>query len=137
MFVLASIRRLGSFMFGQEAELEGIWQRVDDNFAGCLVIVEPDAQGMRGRITHVPDNMRKRGWEAGDIKWVRIVRRKRAVYLLDDMYKLYDPSRQKLAASGYNSSYLRFVTENEIVVEPRSADQGSGARWKRTRMTGS
>ena len=127
-----TVRYFAYLVLGRAPELEGVWQRVGDNFADCRIAVERAEQGLQGRITHIPASMRKLGWKVGDVKWTQIARRKRTVYSLQDMYKQYDMHRQELTAIAYGSSWLRFVADHELIVVPQSAAQGSRTRWKRT-----
>ena len=128
-FIRSFTYRLG----GHNPQLLGMWERLDDDFLGCVIIVEAVGESLQGRITFIPDAMRNCGWQVGDLKWSRIARRSNTSYTLRDMYKEYDFRKLQVTRVTYGTARLEFVADNEIlVVADEAAPRRSRTRWRRT-----
>ena len=86
------IRSITYRLFGGRTELLGRWERVGDDFAGCVVLVERTPQGLQGRITYVPLTMEPYGWRLGDVKWKDFAARRVLGYRVQDLFKEIDPA---------------------------------------------
>ena len=70
--MIDAIRTAAFVLLGSEPDLNGVWVRHGDNFAGCQVQIEPIGNQLQGTLVFVPQSMRTCGWSVGDQKWVDI-----------------------------------------------------------------
>lgn len=110
-----SIRYWKHRLLGPDYWLPGTWRRVNDKFAGCVVMIS-DTETMEARILICPASMKKYGWLEGDLKWKAITLNGKNQYYLEDLHKKYDKEKQMVTAIGYGPSVLRFISENTIIV---------------------
>lgn len=126
-----TIRRQAYLLRGRNPPVSGLWERTGDDFAGCVVIVEPVGKQLQGRITEVPAAMRNVGWVVGDVKWKSIHTAGRNRYRLMDLFKSYDTSNTRLLQSRYQPARLHFYSDKRFYVVPDEAPQGSTTYWLR------
>ena len=69
LFQNQRLQHLAHSLSRKPTVLTGLWERVEDNFSGCVILVEEVDGELQGRITYVPALMRRYGWQVGDIKW--------------------------------------------------------------------
>ncbi len=125
------VRSLAYSMLGRPASLPGLWERVGDDFAGCLILVEAAGEGLQGRITYVPALMRQYGWKVGDVKWRKISPGTIPAFRMEDLFKELDPDTNKLKRTSYEHAQLYFLREDEFVVMT-SGSTGRNTRWQRS-----
>ena len=77
------------FLFPTNSSPEGIWMRVGDHFAGCLLRVEKIGSELAGRIVAFPEAMARAGWIEGDLKW-RNIQSDGSSWRMQDLRKHYD-----------------------------------------------
>ena len=124
-------RSLAYSLTGGAVSLPGLWERVGDDFAGCLILVEDVDSTLQGRITYVPSLMRHYGWKVGDIKWRNMTPRGGAGFHIDDLFKELDPDTNQVKRSTYHKARLYFLNADEFTVIA-SGHSGRNTRWRRT-----
>ncbi len=93
---------LGLFKNPQTAhELEGIWERVGDEFEGSLVKVYRAQDELIGQLIVSTPAMLDAGWEIGDKKWRQIEGDPHEGWHLLDLRKQYDTQNKKLISTDY------------------------------------
>ena len=125
------VRSLAYSLSGHAADLPGLWERVGDDFAGCLILVEDCAAGLQGRITYVPALMRQYGWKVGDIKWRSIAADGTAAYRIEDLSKEFDAQANSVRRTDYGPAKLYFLGVNEFAVITGQRG-GRNSRWRRS-----
>ena len=124
-------RSLAYAMTGKPVALPGLWERVGDDFQGCLILVEESLSGLQGRITYVPARMRRFGWKVGDIKWRSISTSAGAAYAAEDLFKELDPDTNQVRNEVYQLAKLYFTAADEFTLVT-SQQGGRNSRWQRT-----
>ena len=120
-----------AFGFAAEPDLQGIWERTGDHFAGCRIEIRPERTRWRGTLIQVLEKMEKFGWRIGDEKWIDIERRAVGRYTLRDLYKVLDTNTGKVSEF-YKETLLDFVSDNEISVSPElREDEPRSQTWRR------
>jgi len=110
---------------GTQGYLPGLWERQEDMFAGCVIavkITEPPST-MSGQITVCPSAMRDVGWVRSDRKWISIHEKEANQYLLEDLHKEYDRTKQLVTQRYYTPAKLFFIRTDTIVLESESTYQ--------------
>ncbi|MFZ4115685.1 MAG: hypothetical protein ACOYK6_03055 [Chthoniobacterales bacterium] len=82
-------------------ELVGIWERVGDEFSGCLLRVEREERELVGKIIVSTPQMLTAGWSIGDRKWRRIEGDQEGRWQLMDLRKQYDTQNKKVLSIDY------------------------------------
>ena len=86
----------------QNSDLEGIWERVGDEFEGCLIKVEHTENELLGTIIVSTPQMLSYGWAIGDKKWRRIeAGNDSGSWQLMDLRKQYDTANKKVLSTDY------------------------------------
>lgn len=80
---------------------EGLWERVGDNFSGCVLRVEKVGTELAGRIVVLPQAMAKAGWVEGDLKWRNITKGSSGTWRMQDLRKHYDTRSASIAMVDY------------------------------------
>ena len=126
--------RFRSFAFsvtGGAAALPGLWERVGDDFRGCLILVERTESGWQGRITYVPALMRQYGWKVGDLKWRNLQPAGAAMFTAEDLFIELDPDTNKVCKATYHAARLCFLASDAFAVVT-SGRGGRNTRWRRS-----
>jgi hypothetical protein len=101
-----------TYSLGRESPpLEGIWERIGDDFAGCRIVIRDLDQG--GLLVNLAPRMREVGWQVGDRKWQAFHRRTLRLWEFEDLYKEYDLRTQAVHAS-YHPSQIIFVGPDSL-----------------------
>lgn len=129
--MLERFRSLAYAITGGAAALPGLWERIGDDFSGCLILVEPNVASLQGRVTYVPSLMRHYGWKVGDIKWRNMNPGSGASYHIEDLFKELDPDTNHVRKSTYHQAKLYFLAVDEFTVIA-SGHRGRNTRWRRT-----
>lgn len=119
--------RLRFYCDAAAPELDGVWQRREDEFAGCRVLVLTNAGERSGVLVYVPSAMRQAGWEAGEVKWRSLARQDRRRFTLEDRCKTLDLTDGN-AQSSFQPGWLVFATPHLIRVQ---AGERPGQWWQR------
>ena len=82
-------------------ELIGIWERLGDEFSGCLLRVEREEHELVGEIIVSTPEMLTAGWNIGDRKWRRIEGDSQGSWQLMDLRKQYDTQNKKVLSIDY------------------------------------
>ena len=123
-------RSLAYSFTGAQPALPGLWERVRDDFHGCLILIEENG-GLQGRITYVPALMRQYGWKVGDVKWRNISAAGTATFQADDLFKELDPDTNQVKSEKYHAARLCFLSADEFAVIA-SGPSGRNTRWRRS-----
>ena len=129
--MLERIRSLAYSLTSEPASLPGLWERVNDDFQGCLILVEENTDQLQGRITYVPALMRRYGWMVGDIKWRNINCVGAAAFTTEDLFKELDPDTNEVSRTTYQSARLYFLNSDEFALVT-SGRGGRNSRWRRS-----
>ncbi len=103
----------------QECHLPGRWERMGDDFAGCVLTIPlPEGFGgeMSARITVCPARMKDYGWIENELKWKGIQRVSKNTYTLGDLHKEYDAGHGIVSRLNYVDSQLIFTAPDTIAV---------------------
>ena len=82
-------------------ELQGIWERVGDEFEGCLLKVYREENELIGQLIVSTPAMLDAGWVIGDKKWREIEYVPEEGWQLLDLRKQYDTQNKKLISTDY------------------------------------
>ncbi|MCF7729880.1 MAG: hypothetical protein K9M81_05885 [Chthoniobacterales bacterium] len=82
-------------------ELVGIWERIGDEFSGCLIRVELEEREIVGKIIVSTPQMLSAGWNIGDRKWRHIEGDSEGKWQLFDLRKEYDTQNKKVLSTDY------------------------------------
>ncbi len=127
------IRSFAYGLSGKRTQVAGLWERVDDHFAGCVVLVKETEHGLQGQITYVPPAMRRYGWVIGDLKWKGFTSSRLLAYRLRELYKEVDSRTGELRQYRYTEARLGFIDPDEIVVIPLGGSASvRNTRWRRS-----
>ena len=101
---------------GNAPKLQGLWQRVGDDFAGCCVQLATVGETTRGYIAELPDIMAARGWRLGDIKWASFQQRNPASHRFMDLFKQFDVQTGEVTDSFYKPANLYFYKDTRLFI---------------------
>ncbi len=124
------LRSVAYLLSGKPLVLQGLWERVGDDFAGCLILVEEVSDELTGRVTYAPALMRQYGWQVGDLKWKSIRSGRIPAFRIQELFKELDSTTSLVRKSSYQPAQIYFVHEDEFVVT-NSAWAGRNTRWQR------
>ncbi len=99
----------------QRSDLEGIWERMGDEFEGCLIKVEYKENELMGTIIVSTPQMLSYGWEIGDKKWRRIEEGDTSgSWQLMDLRKQYDTANQKILSTDYAHYWISLSGKRKL-----------------------
>lgn len=131
------IKRLGIWLgVAEEPSLLGLWQRIGDKFAGCVLSVHLVKSQPTAIIFSITKEMVEYGWKVGDVKWKSIRRDSVGRYVVDDLYKTLN-RKQKSIKEEYHPAQLEFTSDNVIKTTALEYVESSGSgtqRWRRVRL---
>lgn len=118
------------FLLRGPGALEGDWERIGDQFAGCVVRVGPLGDGLAGRIVRLPAAMAEAGWNEGDVKWRDIEPCGTALWRVRDVRKHFDTRSRSVV--GIDTRELHLTVAGEKLRLHRDASPiFPDQRWRR------
>lgn len=102
----------------QNPLIEGVWERVGDEFAGCSIRVTPAGGFWEGTLIYVNATASGAGWGVGDRKWVDIRASGHGRFQGRDLQKAYDFSRQEVLEASYVPKAFRLKGRKLTVSAP-------------------
>lgn len=124
------------FLLGGDAPLEGDWERVGDNFAGCVVRVGPLGEGLAGRIVRLPAAMAEAGWNEGDVKWRDIARLGGGRWKVRDVRKHFDTRSRSVVGIDAREFFLTVAPGGRLRLHEDALPFFPAQRWRRLEKAG-
>lgn len=112
-------------------ELEGIWERVGDEFEGCLIKVYREESELIGQLIVSTPAMLDAGWEIGDKKWRRIEGDPHEGWHLLDLRKQYDTQNKKLISTDYAHYWLSLTGTRKLRLHQSKVPLFPEQNWKK------
>lgn len=112
-------------------ELIGIWERVGDEFSGCLVKVEQEEHELVGKIIASTPQMLVYGWAIGDRKWRRIESDPKAGWQLMDLRKQYDTQDKKVLSVDYAHYWISFSITGKLHLHQSKMPLFAAQTWRK------
>ena len=113
------------------SDLEGIWERIGDEFAGCLIKVEKEDYELIGKIIVSTPKMLTSGWEIGDKKWRRIEGSASEGWQLMDLRKQYDTQNKKVLSTDYAHYWLSLSRSRKLQLHQSKVSLFPNQVWKK------
>lgn len=112
-------------------ELEGIWERVGDEFEGCLVKVYREGNELIGQLIVSTPAMLDAGWQIGDKKWRQIEGDPHEGWHLLDLRKQYDTQNKKLISTDYAHYWVSLVGTRKLRLHQSKVPLFPEQNWKK------
>ncbi|MBM3856522.1 MAG: hypothetical protein FJ390_00990 [Verrucomicrobia bacterium] len=112
-------------------ELEGIWERVGDEFEGCLVKVFHEDDEWIGQLIVSTPAMLDAGWEIGDKKWRQIEGDPHEGWHLLDLRKQYDTQNRKLISTDYAHYWISLFGTRKLRLHQSKVPLFPEQNWKK------
>jgi len=119
------------FILGSQGNPEGLWERMGDHFAGCVLRVEKVGTELAGRIAVLPEAMAKAGWEVGDLKWRNITRTAEGGWKMQDLRKHYDTRKASVLMVDYQEYNLTLGAYDHLRLHTGYSPFFPAQRWVR------
>lgn len=87
-------------------DLLGIWERMGDDFEGCLIKVEQEDTELIGKIIVSTPQMLIAGWSIGDKKWRHIEEDPKNGWQLMDLRKQFDTQKKEVLSTDYAHYFI-------------------------------
>src|SRR3990167_6922068 len=113
------------------SDLEGIWERVGDNFAGCLIQVEWEEGELVGKIIAMNSEMLLYGWAVGDKKWRHIEGDAHNGWHLMDLRKQYDTASKKVLSIDYARYWMSIGLSGRLRLHQSKIPLFAAQFWKK------
>ena len=113
------------------ADLEGIWERVGDDFEGCLIKVEQEENELVGKIIWITPAMLIYGWSVGDKKWRRMEGDEKGGWSLMDLRKQYDTGTKKILSTDYAHYWVTLHGKRKLHLHESKVPLFATQVWKR------
>ncbi len=97
---------IGFYPPKEKEQLLGIWERRGDEFSGCLIKVEKEAEELLGKIIVSTPQMLEAGWKIGERKWRYIQSDSQERWKLLDLRKQYDTQNKKVLSTDYTHYWV-------------------------------
>jgi hypothetical protein len=112
-------------------ELQGIWERVGDEFEGCLIKVYQEGKELIGQVIVSTPAMLNSGWQIGDKKWRRIEEDPKEGWHLLDLRKQYDTQNRKLISTDYAHYWISLSGSKNLRLHQSKNSLFSEQNWKK------
>jgi hypothetical protein len=112
-------------------ELQGIWERIGDNFEGCIIKVYPEENELIGQIIVSTPTMLNAGWKIGDKKWRRIEYTQNEGWHLLDLRKQYDTQHRELLSTEYAHYWIFLNNARELQLHQSKVPLFPEQTWKK------
>jgi len=119
------------FLLPVDASPEGLWQRVGDNFGGCVLRVEKRDSELVGLIAVLPESMARAGWIEGDLKWRNITRDSGGAWRMQDLRKHYDTKTATVIMVDYREYRLSLGFGGRLRLHTEGFPFFPDQRWMR------
>jgi hypothetical protein len=118
------------FLLPSNDSPEGLWVRVGDHFAGCVLRVEKAGSELVGRILVLPEAMTHAGWLVGDLKW-RNIRADGPIWRIQDLRKHYDTRTATVTRVDYQEYHLTVGAFGHLRLHTGAQPFFPAQRWVR------
>lgn len=112
-------------------ELEGIWERIGDEFEGCLIKVEKENHELVGKIIWITPEMLSTGWAVGDKKWRRIEGNEYHGWHVLDLRKQFDTATKKVLGTDYAKYWLTLSGKRKLRLHQSKIPLFPAQTWRR------
>lgn len=112
-------------------ELEGIWERVGDEFEGCLIKVYREEKELIGQLIVSTPAMLDAGWEIGDKKWREIEGDPHEGWHLLDLRKQYDTQNKKLISIDYAHYWISLTGTRNLRLHQSKVPLFPEQNWRK------
>ncbi|MFI0348731.1 MAG: hypothetical protein ACH346_08250 [Chthoniobacterales bacterium] len=115
----------------READLEGLWERVGDDFEGCFIKVEQEAGELIGKIVWITPEMLSYGWSVNDKKWRRIEGDEKNGWQLLDLRKQFDTATKKVLSTDYAKYWISLSGERKLHLHQSRFPLFAAQTWRK------
>ncbi|MBX9742082.1 MAG: hypothetical protein K2W99_00860 [Chthoniobacterales bacterium] len=112
-------------------DLLGIWERVGDDFEGCVIKVEQETNEWIGKIIISTPDMLEAGWVIGDKKWRHLERDTTGNWQLMDLRKQYDTAQKKVLSVDYAHYWISLSGRRKLRLHQSKVPLFPAQVWKR------
>ena len=113
------------------SELEGVWERMDDNFEGCIIRVEQTKQELMAKIIVSTPKMLSYGWNIGDQKWRHIEGSFENGWKIMDLRKQYDTQKKIVLSVDYAPYWISIGRSGNIHLHQSKIPLFAAQIWRK------
>lgn len=112
-------------------EFAGVWERVGDDFEGCIIKIEQETNEWIGKIIVSTPDMLEAGWAIGDKKWRHIERDPGGDWQLMDLRKQYDTAQKKVLSVDYAHYWISLSGSRKLRLHQSKVPLFPAQVWKK------